>query len=132
MKKCATILLIDDDMISNMLTRIHIQDLAIAEQVIIATNGQQGIDYLTNNSPSSTDKTWPELILLDINMPIMDGFEFLEQFIELDLTNKPLVVILTTSNDSRDMEKGHQFNVAGYLPKPFAPHKLMSILQDLA
>lgn len=73
MKKYATILLIDDDIISNMLTRIHIQKQAIAEQVIIATNGQEGLDYLTTNSPSPSDKTWPELILLDNHMPVMDG-----------------------------------------------------------
>lgn len=57
--------------------------------------------------------------------------EFLEQFIELDLTNKPLVVMLTSSNAPRDLEKVQQFKVAGYLLKPFTPQKLMSILQDL-
>ena len=131
MKKYSTIFLIDDDTICNMLTKLQIQNQAITEQVIIATNGKEGLDYLTTHHPSSTDKPWPELILLDINMPIMDGFDFLEQFTALELTNRPLVVMLTSSNDPRDMEKARQFKVAGYLLKPFTPEKLMSILQDL-
>ena len=128
MKKYATIMLIEDDAICQVLTKSQLLKQALAQQVITATNGQEGLDYLLANQASPVEKPWPELILLDLNMPVMDGFEFLAHFAELDLPNKPLVVILTSSIDARDMEKVRQFQVGGYLLKPFTPEKLLSIL----
>ncbi|MES2731289.1 MAG: response regulator [Bacteroidota bacterium] len=124
MKKLKNILLIDDDSISNILTKLHLQRLDITEEVQIVTNGQEGLDYLKKQCS-------PELILLDINMPVMDGFEFLEQFVDLPLTDKPIIVMYTSSSDPKDIKKAESFHVAGYINKPFTREKLYAILDKL-
>jgi CheY-like chemotaxis protein len=127
MNKC--ILLIDDDEISNYLTEITIKEHGLALKVETALNGEEGLDKLKALIKDRNEEI-PILILLDIKMPVMDGFGFLEKFNELDLENKPTVVILTSSLNPKDMLLAKEFDIKGYLNKPLSADELRNLLID--
>lgn len=106
--------------------------MSIATEVQVVPNGLQALEYIKGKIASSL--TCPELILLDIKMPVMDGFEFLKHFSKLELKNKLQIVLilLTTSTHSKDLEKVKQYNVHGILNKPLTEEKLMAILNKVS
>ncbi len=132
MKKFKRILLVDDDETSNLLTSMIIADMNISEGVDVATNGEDALSHLIHHcsiQENKEDGQCPELILLDINMPIMDGFEFLEAYSKrADICNNIPVVMLSSSNNSKDHERASAFNVKGYIVKPLNEEKLQQLL----
>jgi CheY-like chemotaxis protein len=130
MKKLQSVLLIDDDFASNYLTRAIIQDMDITEEIYTTTNGEEALHFMKENC-LSTDTSCPELILLDVNMPIMDGFEFLEELHKMEtLKNEhTTIVMLTTSSNQRDTEKARKYKVACYLEKPLTEESIRTVLQ---
>lgn len=132
MKKFKRILLVDDDDTSNLLTTMIISDMNIAEEVDIACNGEEALSHIINNCQSiQVQAKCPELILLDINMPVMDGFEFLEAYkSKMNLCNNIPVVMLSSSSNSKDYEKAQSFNVKGYIVKPLNEEKLQKVLAN--
>lgn len=129
MKKLQSVLLVDDDLASNYLTRAIIQDMDITEKIHTTSNGEEALLFMRQHC-LDTNKYCPELILLDVNMPVMDGFEFLEEFQKLsDLNhNKTTIVMLTTSSNQRDTEKARKYKVACYLEKPLTEDSIRSVL----
>ena len=75
MKKLNLVLLVDDDEISNFVTEKHIDRSNLVDHLEIKTNGQEAAEYLSN-----CKNTYPDLVLLDINMPLMSGFELLDHY----------------------------------------------------
>lgn len=134
MKKFKRILLVDDDDTSNLLSTMVIADMEIAEDVDVAFNGEEAINYMLQNCKkvdSNGVKKCPELILLDINMPVMDGFEFLEAFkVKFGQNNKIPVVMLSSSNNKKDYEKASSYNVKGFIVKPLNEEKLLEVLSN--
>lgn len=131
MKKFKRILLVDDDDTSNLLTAMIISEMNITDDVDMASNGEEALSLLINNCrPVNINNTkCPELILLDINMPVMDGFEFLEAYQKkMDLCDHIPVVMLSSSSNSKDYEKAQSFNVKGYIVKPLNEEKLQEAL----
>lgn len=126
--KCA--LLVDDDSINNFVNQTLIAKLNITGNVITALNGEEALKHVRQYC-SVSDRCCPDLILLDINMPVMDGFDFLEEYSKLDFSNKNQVVIivLTTSSNPKDIEKIEQYKVNGFINKPLTEEKLRNILQ---
>ncbi|MFN6945037.1 MAG: response regulator [Cytophagaceae bacterium] len=121
-----SILLIDDDPINNFINAKLIKKLSLAEDIFILANGEEGIRFLLNTEK----KDLPDLILLDVNMPIMNGFEFLEIFSNLTISNKEKIKIfmLTSSGNSQDLERIKFFQVDGYIQKPLTSDKLFDAL----
>lgn len=124
MRNIELVLVVEDDPISsyviNLALRQHEAFLECAE----LRNGQVAIDYLAENGKAS-----PDLILLDINMPVMDGWDFLEKFSEMSVSKDIPVVMLTSSINPDDIEKAksHQL-VKGFLSKPLNREKLDEVL----
>lgn len=128
MKKLKKVLLVDDDFINNYLNELLLQEMDITEDIMIASNGEEALNYVEQTCKSIHD--CPELILLDINMPIMNGLEFLEAFAtrQKDIYNHTSVVMLTSSSDDKDIEQATKFNIKGYLSKPLTEEKLNLII----
>jgi CheY-like chemotaxis protein len=124
MKKVKSILLVDDDSTSNFMAQLLLEDLNVAEQINTTLNGQEALDYIQIHC---TGDTCPNLILLDINMPVMNGFEFLEHFRQLPVSNKIQVVMLTSSVYHKDMEKAKDYQINHYISKPLTTEKLQEI-----
>ena len=122
MNKISTICIIDDDPIFIKLTKLFLQKEKICENFLIFNNGQEAILGLTENEI-------PKLILLDINMPIMNGWEFLEKFITLSNYKETSIFIVSSSIDHKDIEKAEKHpKVSGFINKPIRPNDLLKIL----
>ncbi|MBA9076687.1 MULTISPECIES: response regulator [Rufibacter] len=135
MKKLKGILLIDDDDTNNFLNNRLLSRMELTDRIKEFRNGKQAFDYLYNISQGHYDASAPEyfkpsLILLDINMPVMDGFEFLELFNRLneDFRRDVVLALLTTSEHSQDTERASASGVA-YLTKPLTAEKVQELLE---
>ncbi len=131
-KKLKRILLVDDDPISIYLTRAYLNDLQIGEFINSAGNGLEALELIKTHCATSADlaENCPDLILLDLNMPLMDGFDFLEQCKQAGYFEKwqSKIVILTSSKASKDLEKAKNYPVNGYLIKPITENELLSVI----
>ena len=114
-----TVLLIDDYDIDNILHSKLMMTANFAENIIIKSSVKKAIDYLANETRQSKDI--PQLIFLDIRMPLLDGFDFLEAFDTFSdkITKTTKIIMLSSSLDSRDKERAEQNKyVIGFLQKP--------------
>ena len=113
-EKQLNILLVEDDQVDVMNVKRAFEKNRITNPLFVAGDGIEGLQMLR-------DRTVPgdrRLVLLDLNMPRMNGIEFLRELRrDADLQHTP-VVVLTTSNDERDKIEAYNLNVAGYLLKP--------------
>ena len=133
MKKIPSILLIDDDETTNYISKLIINRAELTEELLIALNGRDAIELLKarcQESNSTGVNTVPQLILLDINMPVMDGFMFLDVLQSVEGFDKESVVVavLTTSLDARDIEKVKKFGVDEFISKPLTKESLKNLL----
>lgn len=129
--KLNCILLVDDDEPTNFLNKMILEDVNCAETIEVADSGQSALEYLRNSNGDGSPSS-PELIFLDINMPAMNGWEFLECYSNLDSQHKANVVIvmLTTSLNPDDRAKAHSIpDVSGFETKPLTQEKLDAILK---
>jgi CheY-like chemotaxis protein len=131
MKKLYKTLVVDDDT-SLFLTKIILDAAGIAQSVYTAEHGRQALEMIERscmNDYQGEDACCPELILLDINMPVMNGFEFLEALHERWGLNPEItkIFLLTSSTNSRDVEKASQYPLTGYLEKPLTLEKLIKL-----
>ena len=124
-------LLVDDDPTTNYLNRKLLQRLAVTAQVREALNGREALDLLATSCTTPDAPACPALIFLDLNMPVMGGFEFLETYQQLPLAQPPIVIImLTTSLHPTDVERAGQLPVAGFLTKPLTEEKVAQVLHE--
>ena len=113
------ILLVDDNEATNYIHKYYLGKWGINATVYTAVDGKEAINFLKTNTEFRHQS--PSLILLDINMPVMDGFEFMEQYQQLPDEHKSSMVIfmLTTSLHPSDRQRASQFKeLKGYLHKP--------------
>jgi CheY-like chemotaxis protein len=122
------VILIDDDEISNFLSISLIRKIDPEIEIIPFRNGKEALDYLKSEGAA---KRKSNLILLDIRMPVMNGFEFLEEVRNSDLKIKDSmrVVMLSSSDNPRDLEKAKSFEVLGYINKPLKEESISTYLK---
>lgn len=130
MKKNSFILLIDDDPIANYLNERLIRSLSITDKIIVALNGDQALSIIKEKSDQGCDP--PDLIFLDINMPVMNGLEFLQTFYggQIREQEKTKLAVLTTSTHHRDYTDVYAFGVKNILHKPLTEEKIMAVLNN--
>ena len=132
MAALSCVLLVDDDDTTNYLNQVLLQRVAVADTVLVAGNGQEALDLLHKHCAPVASPTCPALILLDMKMPLMNGFEFLQAYAQRPTRDNPTVVIimLTTSVNPRDVDQLPGLPVAGYLTKPLTRDKITQVLQE--
>jgi CheY-like chemotaxis protein len=124
------VLLVDDDQVFNFLSTKILERMGVADNIHVALNGEEALALLNNYYQGSM--SMPDVILLDLNMPIMDGFGFLQAFQRLSLPKieRIKIVIVSSSQDPQDVEMARSLGVAYYLSKPLTEEKLRSVLED--
>jgi len=119
------VMMIDDDHVCRLLTERMFRKYDFAGEIISCESGIEALNYLSTNQC-----LLPDLIFLDINMPEMDGFEFLEKFDKLnkEIKEHPSIIILTSSEDSEDVKKAEENKYVNlFLTKPLTNIKLETI-----
>ena len=132
MKHITTIAIIDDDDIFVLLTKKVIESANIADKVKIFENGQDAIDFFKENS--TKPNLLPEIALLDLSMPIMDGWQFLEEYTLLKpkIEKKTVIYIVTSSISPEDIKKAKSIEiVSDYFIKPVTKEQLIEIVKKL-
>ena len=123
MQNSKPILLVEDDSIDTMMVKRALGDLEIVNELVCAANGEEALEYLEDPAKEN-----PCVILLDLNMPRMDGFEFL-RIIKDDLELKAIpVIVLTTSREKREIGETFRLGVVGYMVKPVDYKKFLDII----
>ncbi len=126
MRTTKPVLLVEDDTIDAMTVRRAFRDLKLCNPLAHATNGEEALKYL--NDP---EKPRPCVILLDLNMPRMNGVEFM-RVIKIDPVLKKIpVVVLTTSRDDRDIVESYRLSAAGYIIKPVDYKKFVEAIRTI-
>lgn len=127
MKLNHSILLVDDDEISNYITLNTIRSNCRTVTVDSVINGEKAVEYLENKSDQL-----PEVILLDINMPIMNGFEFLDWYEASIYFGRIKICMLTTSVRAEDKRRAFQYmDVTHYIEKPIIKVQMKEICEQL-
>ncbi|GAB3823455.1 response regulator [Pontibacter rugosus] len=132
MKPLNTILLIDDDETTNYLNHRLLTRLEVAPDIRVVTNGEEALSYLRYAFGGNEDYPYPDLILVDIKMSVMDGFEFLEEYQEYpqEQKDKTVLLMLTSSASFYDLEKLKQFpDVRQHYSKPLTEGDVRDILE---
>lgn len=124
------ILLVDDDKICNFITEATLNRLGIASEIHAVLNGKEALEIINNFQ--SKDQVLPDAILLDLNMPIMNGFQFLEAFRELKISLKKeiMIIILTSSENPEDIVKAKKFGITHFLTKPLNEKTILTLLAN--
>ena len=126
-----SILLVDDSEADLFLTSRVIRKAAVTETLVAKHSAQEALDYLSQRVDEQYPR--PAIIFLDINMPRMSGWDFLDAYEQLDPEMKAQIVVcmLTTSQAQRDREKAAQYQViGGFTNKPLTQEKLMAIIRQ--
>lgn len=124
-----TVLLVDDDEISNYITESLIEELNITQEIAVATDGQQALTYLQQHPIVKGQAEGHILVLLDLNMPVMDGFEFMGEYQHQSWKDKVSVIMLTSSSNPKDKARAKDYPFAAYLQKPFSQEDLKKIVE---
>ena len=126
------VVLIDDDDISNYLTGKIINSLDIADELVVHKNGMEALAFFRKHAGNEdSQKVKPDLVLLDINMAVVNGFELLEALSLTNYLDNVKVVILSSSQDPKDVDQAAKYRINGYLPKPLDVNKLKDIINDI-
>jgi len=113
MHKSKPILLVEDDMVDVMTIKRALGELGISKELVHCRNGEEAIKYLNDEYNKA-----PSLILLDLNMPKMNGIEFVKEIKSDNIFKKIPIVVLTTSDNVKDIKESFELSVAGYMIKP--------------
>jgi CheY-like chemotaxis protein len=120
------VLLVEDDRVDAMTVKRAIRQIKMHHPMIHAENGEEALEYLQN---ANNEKPW--IILLDLNMPKMNGIEFLQVAKnDPELRSIP-VIVLTTSKEQQDRIESFRFGVAGYMIKPVDYSQFVEMMQAI-
>jgi CheY-like chemotaxis protein len=123
------VLCVDDDPITLMLCKKVIERVNYTKEVDTAKNGEDAIDYF--NQVKNSNSLPPELVLLDLNMPIMNGWELLDKYLELEfhlIFKKTKFIVLSSTIDPSDIDKSKSYPmVINFISKPITKEILSEI-----
>lgn len=128
MEKLKKVLLIDDDEIVNSINKVIIQHAKFADEIVTETFAADAITYIKNLSKDDL----PRAIFLDVNMPEMNGWDFVEEYEKIGIsTNDVTIIMLTSSINPRDQKRALSMNyIKAFVSKPLSPELLNSIYEE--
>ncbi|MCX2740220.1 response regulator [Pontibacter anaerobius] len=129
------VLLVDDDETTNYLNERLLKEMQVAKEIKTLKNGKEALNYIAKvEGPGATAGVKrPDLIFLDIKMPVMDGFSFLEEYhkLSVDEANPVIILMLTSSASFYDLEKLKAFNrVKKHFSKALTKHDVHEIMNE--
>lgn len=127
------ILLVEDNPDDVELTMMALEKSRISNEVVVARDGVEALDWLfgTGDFAGRDTEVMPQVILLDLNMPRMDGLEFLRRIRADDRTRLLPVVVLTSSNEDRDKIESYRLGANSYVRKPVDFHQFVEAVLQL-
>jgi len=120
------ILLVEDDQVDTMTVTRALKEIHVTNKLMHVENGEEALDYLQD---STSDK--PCIMLLDLNMPIMNGIELLKVVKNDQQLKRIPVVVLTTSEEQQDKVNSFNLGIAGYMTKPVDYRKFVEIMRSI-
>lgn len=126
-ERALNILLVEDDEVDVMTVKRAFVKAKITNPVFVAQNGVEALELLRSQSVPPERR----VVLLDLNMPKMNGIEFLREVRKDPTLAAITVIVLTTSNEDRDRVEAYELNVAGYLLKPVTFHDFADVMATL-
>ena len=132
MANVGRILLVEDDPKDVELTMAALEEYRLVNEVVIARDGQEALDYLyCRGGFSSRPPDNPAVMLLDLKLPKVDGLEVLQQIKSDERLKMMPVVVLTSSSEERDMIRSYQLGVNAYVVKPVDFHEFINAVKEL-
>lgn len=125
------ILLVEDDLADQKLTRISLMQSKVANVLHVVNNGEEALDFLCQSKEHNPETPKPDLILLDLNMPGIGGTEVLKIIKEDENLKTIPVIILTTSDAEEDILKSYELHVNGYVKKPLDIDGFQRVVQSI-
>lgn len=120
------ILLVEDDQVDVMTILRALKEVHVSNRVVATENGEAALDYLRESGSEQ-----PCIILLDLNMPIMNGIEFLQNIKQDPVLRRIPVVVLTTSEEQQDKLRSFDLGVAGYMTKPVDYRQFVEVVRSI-
>ena len=126
-----TTCIIDDDPIYVFGTKKIMESTNFCRDFIVYKNGKEAVDDLIPKI-LSRDGVLPDVILLDLNMPIMDGWQVLDELVKVPIEQKTKIYIVSSSVDTTDLERAKTYSlVSNYIVKPFSVDKVHELMEDI-
>jgi CheY-like chemotaxis protein len=130
--KSAVICVIDDDNVYQYTITKTLKALNLAKKILVFSDGEQAIQFLVDNIAEAAEI--PDVIFLDVNMPIMDGWQFLEQYVHIKprLGKEITIYMVSSSVDPVDLERAKKIKeISDYVIKPVAPDRVQELVTAL-
>jgi CheY-like chemotaxis protein len=129
------IMLVDDDSTTNYLNKRLLTEMKVAKKILVVQNGQEALDYITKTCGEVADpvEKCPDLIFLDIKMPVMDGFSFLDEYHSrgLDAGDHVIILMLTSSASFYDLERLKNYKkVKKHFSKALTKHDVQEVMKQ--
>ena len=133
MKRDETILLVEDNPDDELLTRRTLKKSNVCNEVVVARDGVEALDYLftTGTHEGRSSVAMPQVILLDLDLPKVDGLEVLRRIRSDERTRRLPTIILTSSEDQQDLVEGYGLGANGYIRKPLDLAQFRAAVQQL-
>ena len=126
MRSSKPILLVEDDQVDAITVKRALKEIKVSNRLDIVVNGEEALSFLRN-----PENEKPGIILLDLNMPKMNGIEFLKIAKQDEILKRIPVVVLTTSKEEQDKVNSFNFGVAGYMLKPVDYQKFVLVVKTI-
>jgi CheY-like chemotaxis protein len=133
MRNGSPLMIVEDNETDVMCLKRAFEKNGVSKPIVTAANGEEALAYLNGETvlEDSSGVRTPNLILLDLNMPIMNGFEFLAVIKADERLRSIPVIVLTSSTSKMDMNDSYKNCVAGYIEKPLDPEEYSGIIKIL-
>lgn len=133
-RKVKSVCIIDDDLIYQFLAKEEIEYTNMVNKIMFFNNGEKALQFIENTLNNDEMDILPDIIFLDINMPVMDGWEFLEAYAQIKpkIEKKIVIYMVSSSIDIRDLDRAKSISeVSDYIIKPISGSQLKSIFTSL-